>query len=262
MLRRIRLLGLWCVLVLVVGVAPAAAADDAATPAAESGVAVSGEPAAVLVAEPSDGPGVVVADDPVVTVADPWSWVVGLPDPDAGRAGLVAGRAVVVVDADGPAAVAEGLPVWVSADSSLSADVEVLPADAGLSPFGVALLVDLSAAGGVGAADGVSGAASVVLDYSAVRLGYSAGVADRLRIQAGVDCRVDEAGAIVCGGWLPVPAVNDPLARSISFEVADGDAGRGRRGRRLRRMGCCRWLIVWGRVVGCLCWIGGVGAFG
>jgi len=222
MLRRVRLLGLWCVLVLLVGVAPAVAAEGAAGSAGSaeaSGVVESG---VELVEGPPDSAlGVVVADDVVVSVLDPWSWVVGLSDPDSGRAGMVAGRAVVGVEADGPAAAAEGLPVWVSADSSLWADLEVLPGDAALSPFGVAVLVDLSAAD---AADGaVAAVASVVLDHSAVPFGYSAGVVDRLRILRGVDCKADEKDAIACGGWVPVGAVNDPLSRSISFDVADGD---------------------------------------
>ncbi len=221
MLRRIRLFSLWCVLVLLVGVAPAVVADDAATPAAA--LEMSGEPAAVLVAEPSEGPGVVVADDPVRSVRYPLP-VAGLPDPDAGRSGLVSGSATVDLAADTVVA-AVGLPVGVELvdGKATEAAVSVLSETraSGVSPLGVAFSVDLEDPAAADAAGGA--AARVVLDYSNLRLGYAAGLAGRLRILRGVDCRADELGVVSCAELLPVVAVNDRLARTLTFELADSD---------------------------------------
>ncbi len=223
MLRPVRLISLWCVLILLVGVAPAAAADDAAEPAAASGVAVSAEPPAVLVDEPSDGPGVVVADDPPRSVRYPLP-VAGLADPDANRVGLVSGSVSVDLAADTLVAAGD-LPVRVELvdGRATRAVVSVLSvaAASGVSALGVAFSVDLAARAAADAEGG--GSARVVLDYSELRLGYAAGLAGRLQILRGEDCEADESGVVACAELLPVVAVNDRLARTLTFELSDSD---------------------------------------
>jgi RHS repeat-associated protein len=226
----------------------------------------------------------VLAEGPAAAAADVWSLssplpvsvaedvevaprevapVVGLADPDVGRRGVSAGRGVAEVTAGAGRRQVGDLPVWVElADegAALQVEAEVLCEAGGgsLSPFGVALRVDLAEprvelgdeldqqeveptdgvepadgvgpvgepgeAGGVpGLGDVVARRMTVVLDYSDVPLGYSAGVVDRLVLWWVDDCAGDAGGVVDCERVFEIPVTNDTAARTLTFDVADVD---------------------------------------
>jgi hypothetical protein len=88
-----------------------------------------------------------------------------------------------------------------------------------VSSLRVGLWVDLVDPTASAAAGG--GSARVVFDYSDLRLGYAAGLAGRLRLLRGVDCKADDTGGLSCADLVPVEAANDTLNRTLSFEVSD-----------------------------------------
>lgn len=216
MVRR-HLVGLICLLMVssVLVVAPAAAAP---------------QPESVT---PSGGATGVEVPDASLALNPPPRLSAGardaLPDPDAGRTGLVSGYAFDEVGRGGGPADLGNLPVSVVVDGEVFAepvavDVEVLdPTKADtVSPFvGVAVRVDLFEAGNTTRLGERS--AEVTIDFSEVPLGYAAGLFERIRVYSHTDCVQLPDDTLVCADKTEVESRLMRRDRTITFRVTDSD---------------------------------------